>query len=148
MRDARLRGVVFGDDEYDFRLGWGEIVELQEKLGCGPHFLLNRLQTGEWLVQDISQIIRLGLVGGGLEPVAAVRLVKRYVEERPPLENHQLAFVVLTAGLMGSPEESVGERKAASPDQPSTTSRTEKSDLPPSTEPARSSATRRKKSTK
>lgn len=148
MRDARLRGVVFGDDEYDFRLGWGEIVELQEKLGCGPHFLLNRLQTGEWLVQDISQIIRLGLIGGGLEPVAAVRLVKRYVEERPPLENHHLAFVVLTAGLMGSSEEPVGEPKAASPDQPSMTSRTEKSDLPPSTEPARSSATRRKKSTK
>lgn len=148
MRDARLDGIAFGDDVYSFRLAWGELVELQEKTDCGPLFLLNRLQSGTWKVQDISSIIRLGLVGGGMEPARAVQLTKRYVEERPPLENHALAFAVLSAALMGAPEEPVGESVAADQKGSGTTSQTDGSDLPKSMERERSSGSRRRKSTK
>lgn len=150
MRDARVRDVTFGDGEYDFRLGWGQLVELQEKTGCGPHFCLNRLHNGGWLVEDISETIRLGLLGADkdMKPSTATTLVRRYVHERPPLENHTLAVVILTAALMGSPEEPVGEPVAADQTVPLTTSQTDESDLPPSTEPALSSVSRRKKSTK
>lgn len=150
MRDARLRGIVFADGEYDFRLGWGQLVELQELCDAGPHFILNRLHSGEWKMEDISEIIRLGLLGADdeMKPSVATTLVRRYVKERPPLENHTLAVVILTAALMGSPEEPVGEREAANQEGRSTTSQTEKSDLPPSMEPVPSSATRRRKSTK
>lgn len=149
MRDARLTGITFGDGEYDFRLAWGQLVELQEKTNAGPLFVLNRLNSGEWRIEDISNIIRLGLIGGGTPPSTARTLVVRYVEERPLLENHLLAVVVLQAALMGSPEEPVGEQQAASPvEGSSTTFPTEKSDLPPSTELAPRSASRRRKSTK
>jgi hypothetical protein len=149
MRDARIRDVVFADGEYDFRLGWGQLVELQERCGAGPSFVLNRLHTGSWLVEDISETIRLGLLGADKEmkPSTATALVRRYVQERPPLENHTLAVVILTAGLMGSPEEPVGEPEAANQTVPSTTFQTDESDLPPFTEQAQSSATRRRKST-
>jgi hypothetical protein len=137
MRDARLRGVVFADGEYDFRLAWGQLVELQEKCDAGPLFILNRLNSGEWRIEDISNVIRLGLIGGGLKPSEARTLTVRYVEERPLLENHMLAVVVLQAALMGSPEEPVGEREAASPTEESLMIfQTGKSDLPPSTEQA------------
>lgn len=150
MRDARVRDVTFADGEYDFRLGWGQLVELQEKTGCGPQFILNRLHTGGWMVEDISETIRLGLLGADpeMKPSKATTLVRRYVMERPPLENHTLAVVILTAALMGSPEEPVGEHEAASQTVPSTISQTDESDLPQFTEQVQSSATRRKRSTK
>lgn len=148
MRDARLNDIAFADDVYCFRLAWGELVELQEKTGCGPLFLLNRLIGGDWRVEDISNIIRLGLIGGGMEPVPAGKLTRRYVEGRPPLENHQLALLVLQAGIMGAPEEPVGESEAVNQTASSTTSQMDASDLPPSMELAPSSASRRRKSTK
>lgn len=149
MRDARIRDVTFGDGEYDFRLGWGQLVELQERCNAGPHFILNRLHNGGWLVEDISETIRLGLLGANpeLKPSVATVLVRRYVMERPPLENHTLAVVILTAALMGAPEEPVGEREAANPTAvQSTISRTDESDLPPFTEQVRRSGSRRSKS--
>lgn len=147
MRDARIRGVMFGDGEYDFRLAWGQIVELQESVNAGPQFILNRLHTGDWRVEDIAEIIRLGLLGADkdMKPSTASTLVKRYVMERPPLENHMLAIAILTAGLVGSPEEPVGEPVAANPEVPSTTSRTDESDLPQFTEQVQRRGSRRKK---
>jgi hypothetical protein len=148
MRDARLDGVLFGDGEYSFRLAWGQLAELQERTDAGPLVVLNRLHSGEWRIEDISNVIRLGLIGGGMSPTDALTKVRRYVEERPPLENHTLAVIILQAGLMGSMEEPVGERVAANQDGSSMTSPTEKSDLPPSTEQVPRSASRRRKSTK
>jgi len=60
-------------------------------------------------------------------------LIRRYVTDRPPLENLTLAQAILSAGLVGAPEEKVGEQEAASQKE-STVSPTENSDLPPSTE--------------
>jgi hypothetical protein len=150
MRDARLRGIVFADGEYDFRLGWGQIVELQELVNAGPHFVLNRLHSGEWRVEDIAEIIRLGLLGADetMKPSVASGLVKRYVKERPLMENHTLAVVILTAALVGAGEEPVGEPEAANQTVQSTTSQMDESDLPPFTEQVLSSVTRRRKSTK
>lgn len=148
MRDARIRGVIFGDDEYDFRLGWGELVELQEACSAGPHFVLNRLHDGTWRVEDISETIRLGLMGADkdMKPSRATELVKKYVKARPPLENLLLATVILKAALMGSPEEVVGEPEAANQTVHSTTSQMDESDLPPSMVQERSSGSRRRKS--
>lgn len=148
MRDARVREVAFADGEYDFRLGWGQLVELQELCDAGPQFVLNRLHNGDWRVEDIAHTIRLGLLGADkdMKPSQASALVKRYVHERPPLENHTLAVVILTAALMGAPEEPVGENVAANPTEvPAPTFQEDKSDLPTFTERARSSGSRRNK---
>lgn len=127
----------FADDTYEFRLAWGELVKLQEARETGPYVILDRLLTGRWLVQDIADVIRLGLVGGGMEPVKALKLVRSYVEERVPLENLVLAQRVLGAGLIGTSEEEVGKKsEAASQKSQNPISPTESSDLPPSTETA------------
>lgn len=148
MRDARLREVTFADGEYDFRLAWGQLVELQELCSAGPQFILNRLTvTGDWRVEDISEIIRLGLLGADkdMKPSRATDLVRRYVKERPPLENHTLAVAILTTALLGAPEEPVGEPEAASQTEPLTTSQTDESDLPQFTERVQRRGSRRKK---
>jgi len=132
-RDAKIE-LDFGDGAYTFRLAWGQLIELQEKCDAGPYVILSRLDGVDWRMQDISETIRLGLVGGGLEPVKATKLVRRYVEERPPLESLMIARGILAVALMGAPDETVGEPSAADQESPSTTSREESSGSPPSTE--------------
>ncbi|MAM13022.1 MAG: hypothetical protein CML23_21740 [Rhizobiaceae bacterium] len=108
MRDARIEQ-PFGDGIYPFRLGYGQITELQEKCDCGPMRLLSRLQSGDWKIEDVFETVRIGLIGGGMEPKEALKLAGRYVKERPPLESHPLALAIVFAGLAGAPDETVGE---------------------------------------
>ncbi|KAB2781265.1 gene transfer agent family protein [Brucella anthropi] len=131
-RDASIT-LDFADGTYKFRLAWGQLAELQENCDAGPYVILERLQNRSWRLNDIRENIRLGLIGGGMDPMSALKLVKRYVEDRPLLENVKLAQAVLTVALIGAPEEEVGEPKAAGRKKKSTNSRTGKSDLPPST---------------
>ncbi|WP_316197084.1 gene transfer agent family protein [Bradyrhizobium sp. SZCCHNS3053] len=109
-------GISFfwGDDEHRFRLAIGQFRELQEcvnlrriKLGAGivgPMMLLNALRTSDAWPDDVRDIIRLGLVGGGMEPKEAHRLLKTYfddVDRYPPLTHMRPAFLILTAGFTG-----------------------------------------------
>lgn len=111
-RDATVT-FDWADGTHSFRLAWGQLAELQEKCDAGPYVVLQRLHSGAWRIEDISNIIRLGLIGGKMEPVAALKLVRAYVEARPPMENLVPAQVILSAALMGAPEEAVGEGDAA-----------------------------------
>ncbi len=103
-RDAKIE-LDWADGTHTFRLGFGQLVELQEKTGCGPQFLLQRLADRRWMVEDIAEIIRIGLIGGGMKPDRALSLVRIYVKERLPLENLPIAFAILSAGLKGAPDE-------------------------------------------
>lgn len=100
----------FAGDEHDFCLRWGEIVELQEARDAGPAWLLTRMIGGQWLVQDVSEIIRLGLVGGGMDAKAARKLVRTNVEQRPlDLGGEDglfmLAVKILSAAIHGAEDE-------------------------------------------
>lgn len=125
----------FGDGTYTFRLAWGELANLQEACDAGPYVIFQRLNTGEWKMNDIREVIRYGLIGGGMAPSDALKIIRAYVEDRPPLETIMFAKGILSAGLMGAPDEPVGEQEAANPTEANlTTSPTESFDLPPSTE--------------
>lgn len=123
-RDAQIT-LPWADGDYTFRLGWGELELLQEACDAGPYVILNRLFDQTWKMGDIAHTIRIGLIGGGKTPVEALKLVRQWVEKRPPMENILFAQGILQAGLTGAPEEKVGEPKAASPEgSPLTTSQT------------------------
>ena len=127
----------FGGDVYPFRIAWGELEQLQESRDCGPYVLLDRLLTGRWVVQDISEVLRVGLVGAGMDPVRARKMVDEHVRSKPPVHHLVIAQKVLGAGVVGAPEEEVGKKsEAASQETDSPSSQTESSDLPPSTETA------------
>lgn len=108
-RDASVT-LEWADGEYTFRLRQGELIELQEKTDAGPMWVLNRMmqptpENRGWRVEDIREVIRLGLIGGGMEPVKALKLVRTYVESRPPMENLLFAQSILAAGIMGVPDD-------------------------------------------
>jgi len=134
-RDARVE-LDWADGTYSFRLAWAQLIELQEKCDAGPYVVLNRLHSGQWRVEDISNVIRLGLIGGGMAPVEALKKVRTYVEARPPLENVLYAQAIIAAGLQGAPEEKLGEANGEATESNPTTSPTENSDSPESSETA------------
>jgi hypothetical protein len=125
----------FADGTYHFRLAWGELSKLQEACNAGPYVVLDRLISGRWRVEDIGEVVRLGLIGGGLEPVKALKLVREYVQDRPPLESLVLAQRVLGAAVVGVAEEEVGKKSAAADREGSESpiSPMDGSGLPPST---------------
>jgi len=126
----------FGDGTYLFRLGWGELQKLQEACDAGPFAIFARLGDMTFKAQDIREILRLGLIGGGLEPTAALKLVRSYVEERPLMENVPIAQTVLGMALIGAPEEEERAKKlAAAGKKPTRRLNKAKSDLPTSTRP-------------
>lgn len=126
----------WADGSHLFALKWGQIEELQEKTDAGPYFLLCRLHDGTWRIGDIEHVIRLGLIGGGMEPIKALGLVRRYVRDRPPMESLATAQAILGVGVMGAPDEPVGKKDAGA-EKPKRRSRAEKSASLASTEPER-----------
>lgn len=118
----------FADGTYSFRLAYGQWLELQEAVGAGPFELYVNLLQRRWRIQNIREILRIGLIGGGVDPAAALRLVKRYVEDRPPMENVQLAIEIVAASLElpKGVDAPAGEAEAAETNSAEST-------LPPST---------------
>ncbi|WP_196258567.1 gene transfer agent family protein [Pelagibacterium limicola] len=118
----------WADGDYVFALRWGELIKLQEATDAGPFVVYERLGNGQWRLGDISHTIRLALIGGGTEPAKALRLVRDYVESRPPLENLMLARGILGVALHGPADEDPGEAVGEATTDASTTSPTENSE--------------------
>ena len=95
----------WADGSHTFLLRVGEIEELQDKCGdVGPAVIFQRLQSGAWKAQDVRETIRLGLIGGGMAPAKALKMVQRYVDERPGMENVHPAAAIIGAWLFGLAE--------------------------------------------
>lgn len=81
--------LAWGDGTYTFRLNCRQIEELQRL--CGPTLkhpigigeIANRMFTGRFFMSDIVHVIRLGLIGGGVEDVRAKQLIDTYLDGRP-----------------------------------------------------------------
>lgn len=107
--------IDWAEGEHLFRLRLSQIRELQEKCDKGPMRILRDLEGDGWRVDDLREVIRLGLIGGGMEPVKALRLVQSYVDDRPFAENIGIARAIVFAAVIGVPnqEETPGKPRAA-----------------------------------
>lgn len=123
-RTAKVR-LVF-DEPRDFRLGIGQLEELQERCDAGPEELFSRLGGSRWRVADIQQTLRLGLIGAGEAVAKAALLVERNAGPGQLLEWKEHCRAILFAAMAGAPDEdesaSSGELEGemtGSPDQSS-----------------------------
>ena len=142
----------FADGEHRFKLGLAELEELQEKCDAGPPVILDRLagsmgQSGvagllaggaRWRTHDVTETIRIGLIGGGMPPLKALALTRRYAVPPDMMLCAKAAFSILAAALMGVDDEEVGKPEGEA-DPVSPTCPTENGDLLDSTETARPS---------
>ncbi|MEG3086182.1 gene transfer agent family protein [Sphingomonas sp. PB4P5] len=135
----------FADGVYTFKLGLKQIAELQTKVGCGIGALNARVLRGRYLLdgvaiglhneaeykyEDLTETIRLGLIGGGAgevneQPVAvtsivANRLVDNYVHGWPMEEAWKLAATILDVCIRGySPKKKADPIKDVTADETS-----------------------------
>jgi Protein of unknown function (DUF3356). len=103
--------LFFGDQEYLFRLTVKQIIELEEKCQAAFGVIYHRLMNGIFTVNDVTETIRLGLIGGGLEPIKAAKLTERY--GIPLAESHQVARLVIGAVMFGFEKSPLGKDQAA-----------------------------------
>lgn len=103
---------AWADDTYRFALPLGQVRELEENRKTGARRILIKLRSGDEDFDDIREVIRLGLIGGGQKPTDALKLVKRYVDDRPRGENIVSAMLILSAHIIGNPDDPVGKAPA------------------------------------
>lgn len=130
-RDGSI-SLPLGGDEHRFRFGIAEHERVQEKLDMGVSLIVQNLHPyvsavraglplgrvldagmlGDVRREQIRAVILNGLVGGGMEPNDAGRLVKMWVDNRPLLEPAPLAYAIGIAALVGAEDEdAAGEPK-------------------------------------
>lgn len=108
----------FADGKHAFRLRIAELIELQEKCDAGPAYIRQRLISGHYLVQDVRETIRLGLIGAGMPSPEAVSLVARYVDEKPLEDNIMLAEIIVTAAVIGVEDEDIPKSEGETEEPP------------------------------
>ncbi|MBB5044028.1 gene transfer agent family protein [Shinella fusca] len=95
--------LLFGDGEYTFNLTWGCVVEWEKTTGRSLFATFKAmLSGGDIPLECIRETIRLGLIGGGMAPVDALKKVKFYVEGRPFAESYGTALAIAGAALFGA----------------------------------------------
>lgn len=100
--------------EHAFCLRLGELRAIQDRCDAGPGWVLARLSSGQWRVEDVIEPIRHGLEGGGMEKQAAGKLATAMAEEN-------LGRCVLTArylmeiALHGVQDDPVGGKRPGEP---------------------------------
>lgn len=78
------------------------LIELERVTGTGVGQLLRRVIAGDFHASDLSETVRLALIGGGASPAEAATLARVYIAERPLTEGHGLATEILLAAWNGT----------------------------------------------
>ena len=99
--------------EHAFRLGLGDLEVVQANTDCGPEFLLHRINMGGWKVADLMEVLRNGLIGGGMDAVAAKSAVESAFDRHALISFKAPAQAVLSASLFGPPDDQPGEDSPA-----------------------------------
>lgn len=106
-RDGTIE-LPWPDQVRTYRLRMGELRQLAEKCGGrGPMEILQALTTGKWQVDDVYQPIRLGLIGGGLQPGEALKVADEYVHDGTLSEAIIFATAVVGAAITGPPDDPI-----------------------------------------
>ena len=113
--------LFWGDGENKFRIGIGEFRELQERVcarraamglpAIGPSTLGQEIRTNNAWPDDVRDVLRIGLIGGGMTPADAHRKLGQYFDRRPPAESYLAAFGVLMGAFVGVPGDEITSKK-------------------------------------
>lgn len=90
----------WADGTHDFRLGLAEIEEIEAKFDRSLFVIAGALGARTAKVSEIREVVRVGLIGGGMKPVDALAKVRRYLDERAIEESRDVAYAIVLAGLM------------------------------------------------
>jgi len=106
--------IDFADGSYVFRLSVKQIIELEEKCGAPFAVIHARLWGGAYSANDVVETIRLGLIGGGMNPPEAKKLTERY--SVPFKYSYPVARAVIGAVMWGFEQSPLGKDQATAGD--------------------------------
>lgn len=101
----------WGDGEHLFKLSVAGLLELEEKTKNPFAVIFARVNGGAYSIPEISETLRLGLIGGGKSPIEAKALVDRYL--LPLAESAPVARLVLMGVMFGFEASPPGKPEAA-----------------------------------
>lgn len=122
-RSARVI-LDWADGTFPFALKIEQLAELQEKTGAGPWFTLWALERAvlaramqaeppkDMSIAYVVETLRLGLIGGGMPAVEALKKVRAYAGPGQLTESIPFAYAVLGAALQGVEEDPPGKAEA------------------------------------
>jgi tail tube GTA-gp10-like protein len=111
MTDTSCK-VFFGDSDRVFRITPALLTELEAKRG--PIALVSyRVWNHQFAHADITEVLRLGLIGGGLNAKRAAELMAAYAADCPLSETQPKAAKVLERLFCGNPPETQGKSNAS-----------------------------------
>lgn len=116
--------LIWSGGEDDFcaaKIGTQLAIEERCKSGIGAVY--QRVCDGTWKIFDISEVIRLALIGAGMEAAAAKEKVDVHVLENPNglAPSILLSMRILEAVIVGVQDDPVGKKEAAG-EEPTPTS--------------------------
>lgn len=148
-RDGSITLPLGGEDRI-FRFGLAEHGRLQEELDMGVSLIVQNLHPyvaatraglplgrvldarmiGDVRIEQTRSVIFNGLIGGGLSPAEARKVVTDWVDGRPLLEPAPTAYAIGVAALIGAEDEDAagelkGEAVQASPEASSGLAKTD-----------------------
>ena len=86
--------LTWADGDYPFRLGLSELEELERNLDLSIYAVAYGLRDMTAKTIVIREVLRNGLIGGGMPPADALAKVRRYVDELPLDVNRMTALAV------------------------------------------------------
>lgn len=140
----------WADGTYPFSLKIEHLSELQDKCDAGPWYVQWALETAlmarklgmappkEASPAYVIETIRLGLIGGGMDAIEALKKVRAYVGPGQLNRNITIAFSIISVALQGVPEDKP-KKPAAGKKTSANRSRAAKSGSPKSSEVAQPS---------
>ena len=105
--------IVWPGGEHPFRLALAQLEGLQQKTDCGPEWLTMKLRSGQWLATEAFEILRWGLIGGGMADGAARKAVADAFDRHPVGAFKVPALSVMMAALYGPADDPVGKPSLA-----------------------------------
>lgn len=100
MAETRLRMFV-GDGEHDLELTMPLIVELERLAGAGVGAIFKRIVGGTFYATELCEVVRLALVGAGMDPKRAAEHCATWVQGRPFAETLPITIAILEAVWFG-----------------------------------------------
>lgn len=113
----------WAEETRKFRIAIGGFRDVQESINSrrvaigaepvGPSAILAALRTNNAWPDDVRDILKAGLVGGGLAYDKVQRLLLKHFDNKPLLAHTKTAFLVLLAALVGVPDDEPAKKKIA-----------------------------------
>jgi hypothetical protein len=99
----------FGDAEYPVALTPALVIELERATGSGIGAITQRLFNRSFAYADVTETIRLSLIGGGMTAERAKQLTDTYAPSTPLVESQNVAVAILDRLWLGEPKKKEGE---------------------------------------